>query len=746
MIGSLLYLTASRPDIMVSVGMSARYQADPKESHLKAVKRIIKYVKGFSDADWAGNADDRKSTSGGCFFIWKNLVAWLSKKQNSISLSTAEAKYIAADSPFSPEVTNRILATIKEHSCWLDDLSDKEQRQLLALAHHVSAAPFPIPTEVTPAPAVPEPLPATVPLSPTDPVVSPLSLSPLEHTLSTSRKIDFNVSLPEQFVSTSSINVRSLPLPNDPYDPASHPLSGYPTPLISFSDYVSSLSSNFSIRNIAQNLSSPAMPMTCSAFSIPIHIPASVTKSENAPLSVSPTKESIPLITVPLSKSSRKGKEKLSDAGHTEKRKISAVVDVDGQTDRKHQRRGSTLPPRITRSRAHVDTPVVPLPSGSKSRGSGKIYKPKLLSPNLFAVWQTHVHRDFIIEKTINEGDLVAKCNIIPLLRDQSLLASLRHVGPYSTWLTAEFYTNLTLDTFTEGSARFHQVFIRGTWYPFGPTEFNAYLGTPNHHASPDPSPQLLAAALTHNKNVSWPSDELSSLKLTTVYSVFLRLASANWVPAVRRHQVSEHLAGLLYKIRNCLPFNLGMVIFSHLMSFLQKKETKVHLPFPCLIYGVLQDHGFKPYKEEVITTPDNAYIFDDRLAQRGHYDDQASLAQLPDIPHPAPLVSAPASSADTASASRPGVRQVPKEPTTLVDRRQIVLTLEASIAQVQQSVASQQATISGLENLRDAQLKEIARMEAIHAQILAHTGVAPSDSDSEDEENDSDSGTPSAR
>ena len=53
---------------------------------------------GFSDADWAGNADDRKSTSGGCFYVGNNLVSWLSKKQNSISLSTAEAEYIAAGS------------------------------------------------------------------------------------------------------------------------------------------------------------------------------------------------------------------------------------------------------------------------------------------------------------------------------------------------------------------------------------------------------------------------------------------------------------------------------------------------------------------------------------------------------------------------------------------------------------------------------------------------------------------------
>jgi hypothetical protein len=80
MIGSLLYLTASRPDITFSVGVCARFQANPKESHLTAVKRIIRYVNdtllfsiwysretnlvvaGYSDADWARNADDRNST------------------------------------------------------------------------------------------------------------------------------------------------------------------------------------------------------------------------------------------------------------------------------------------------------------------------------------------------------------------------------------------------------------------------------------------------------------------------------------------------------------------------------------------------------------------------------------------------------------------------------------------------------------------------------------------------------------
>ena len=116
MIGCLLYLTASRPNIAFSVGVCSRFQSNPKISHLNAVKRIIKFVSGtcdyglfyskksnlslvgFSDSDWAGNADDRKKTIGGCFYVGANLVAWMSKKQNSVSLSIAEAEYIVARS------------------------------------------------------------------------------------------------------------------------------------------------------------------------------------------------------------------------------------------------------------------------------------------------------------------------------------------------------------------------------------------------------------------------------------------------------------------------------------------------------------------------------------------------------------------------------------------------------------------------------------------------------------------------
>ncbi|KAK9048587.1 hypothetical protein SSX86_032448 [Deinandra increscens subsp. villosa] len=122
MIGSLMYLTASRPDIMHAVCVCARYQANPKLSHLSAVKRIFRYLKGrprlglwypkntdfqlyaFTDSDYGGSDLDRKSTTGGCQYLGDRLISWQSKKQHTVSKSTAEAEYVAASAGTSQVV------------------------------------------------------------------------------------------------------------------------------------------------------------------------------------------------------------------------------------------------------------------------------------------------------------------------------------------------------------------------------------------------------------------------------------------------------------------------------------------------------------------------------------------------------------------------------------------------------------------------------------------------------------------
>ncbi|KAK6160510.1 hypothetical protein DH2020_003891 [Rehmannia glutinosa] len=119
LIGSLLYITASRPDITFVVGVCARFQSAPKESHMTQTKRILRYLKGcqevglwypkypkkggfkligYSDSDYVGCRVDRKSTSGTCQMLGNRLISWFSKKKNSIATSTAEAEYIAVGS------------------------------------------------------------------------------------------------------------------------------------------------------------------------------------------------------------------------------------------------------------------------------------------------------------------------------------------------------------------------------------------------------------------------------------------------------------------------------------------------------------------------------------------------------------------------------------------------------------------------------------------------------------------------
>lgn len=115
-VGSLMYLTATRPDLMYGVSLISRFMGNPTEQHWLAAKRILRYLKGttglgicykkrgckeliaYSDSDFAGDLDDRKSTSGYVFLLSSGAVSWSSKKQPVVTLSTTEAEYIAAAS------------------------------------------------------------------------------------------------------------------------------------------------------------------------------------------------------------------------------------------------------------------------------------------------------------------------------------------------------------------------------------------------------------------------------------------------------------------------------------------------------------------------------------------------------------------------------------------------------------------------------------------------------------------------
>ena len=103
MVGSLMYLTATRPDLMHAVSLISRFMEIPRDSHWQAGKRILRYVKGtkgfgilytasdefklvgYTDSDWAGSLDDRKSTSGYMFHMGSGAISWASKKKPNVA-------------------------------------------------------------------------------------------------------------------------------------------------------------------------------------------------------------------------------------------------------------------------------------------------------------------------------------------------------------------------------------------------------------------------------------------------------------------------------------------------------------------------------------------------------------------------------------------------------------------------------------------------------------------------------------
>ena len=111
LVGKLIYLSHTRLDIAFAVSVVSQFMHDPRSSHMEAVIRILRYLKGcpgkgllyscqgslqvecYTDADWAGSLDDQRSTSGYCTFVGGNLVSWRSKKQTVVARSTAEAEF-----------------------------------------------------------------------------------------------------------------------------------------------------------------------------------------------------------------------------------------------------------------------------------------------------------------------------------------------------------------------------------------------------------------------------------------------------------------------------------------------------------------------------------------------------------------------------------------------------------------------------------------------------------------------------
>ncbi|XP_031116562.1 uncharacterized protein LOC116020222 [Ipomoea triloba] len=481
------------------------------------------------------------------------------------------------------------------------------------------------------------------------------------------------------------------------------------------------------IRDIALYVDLPApfrvsksdeyVPVTVSTCPLPVSesvtVPAS---SGSVPLSASTTEllsnlisklpvpcsampVSVPLIQVPLEQSTQKAKKKASG-----KRKLDDTSDVIIVGEKRKGKKAMTTPsPRMTRSKSAF----------------GSV--------------------DATASKEIDEDDIMRNCNIIPLLKDQDLLQTVQNVGPCSEWLTAEFYSNLSSDSTSQESTLFHKAYVRGRWYDFSPEIINKFYNRAAISERCNPGLDTLAAALTHNKLTAWPKGNLSTQQLTTVYSVLFRLANSNWLPTVSTSTVSSKMVLLLYKVRSMVKFDLGDLIYNHIMDFvLKKKESKIHLPFPNLIFGLLKAQGFTPYKNEPLLEIPSQYTVDSRLCLKNHHDDRPQLGTVPIL-----VLSPVRAAAHSGSSSIPLSRATSVLDTVAIPMLQArVQASQSTLMYIKNAIASLQTAAANLEKSHLADMRELTRLELLQAsrQAAQDQGPAQEVSSSGDDEDEFDS------
>ncbi|GKA26644.1 hypothetical protein Tco_0712753 [Tanacetum coccineum] len=164
MVGTLMNLTASRPDLTFVVCMCARYQAKPTEKHLHAVKRILKYLRGtinrglwypkdsfialtaYADADHAGCQDTRRSTSGSMQLLGDRLVSWSSKRQKSAAISNMEAEYIALSGCCAQPYAATMFNILDQSILTSDSTSSKSKERIEFLINKLEMRSFTLET------------------------------------------------------------------------------------------------------------------------------------------------------------------------------------------------------------------------------------------------------------------------------------------------------------------------------------------------------------------------------------------------------------------------------------------------------------------------------------------------------------------------------------------------------------------------------------------------------------------------
>ncbi|KAG7559351.1 Zinc finger PMZ-type [Arabidopsis thaliana x Arabidopsis arenosa] len=584
MIGSLLYLTESRPDLCLSVGVCARYQAKPKQSHLEAVKRILKYVRGtvelgiwysrnsnqnlvgYCDADYAGNVNDRRSTSGGCFFLGNNLIAWLSKKKNSVSISTAESEYIAMGSCCTQLLwMKQMLSDYRIDSGVLQVYCDNQS-------------------------------------------AIDISKNPVQH--SRTKHIDVRHHFIRELVEEKKVKIDHVGTEIQLADVFTKALDFNSSQIATM--VKATRRGPTGGRRLVKDVRSNGCAGNPQLIDEPIEEPV---RSTVAPLSLVPydSKEDSFATASEGTKSGESGEKKQDEVESKKSYKDTEVLF--------EQIEDNKLEEEV------VPTETVPANAESTEAGSTEGIENlanQIEEPVLISSQNAEVRNQY--EK--NQEDSTEQTVIgthAERVRDESVHISDIQLEPTELTVEEQFQKNQK-----EKEARKKRVFKQLGLAPpkkkqknaessskkskslkaSGSGKINKFLGFKELNKdelkvdseADSIGKEKLAEILTEEEKTSW--DALVVKNLSPRIGALLRITAQNWIPSSNPDYVSVERAQLIYKIFHGIRFDVGKLIFNQVMSLVQNKDER-HLVFPRIIYGMLMSQKEVPiYSEEKFVNP----------------------------------------------------------------------------------------------------------------------------------------------
>ncbi|XP_073019480.1 uncharacterized protein [Primulina eburnea] len=286
-----------------------------------------------------------------------------------------------------------------------------------------------------------------------------------------------------------------------------------------------------------------------------------------------------------------------------------------------------------------------------------KSFSPQFYSESALELWPLFISRELIEEKNI-DVDAYGRYNLIAFLKKRKLLSTVTTVMPYCRRAVLEFYCNLLRSVADEDSAKYGRVYVRDRIYNFSPSVINAFYHTPDVEEGEEiPDIHAVISVLTGGMTTVFPDHpkKMSAAKLTSFYSVLHKTSIWNWTPSTNSSTVTRTQALVLFAIGTGRAFNFGKLIFQNTLQYAEGDFKKTKLPYPSLIYAILESQGFiANIDEDLCPVGDSLKISPAYLKGTRKFDlPWVDLSVATDVGH----------TAETTSDSMPDLTNLPPAP-----------------------------------------------------------------------------------